>query len=149
MTTINATKYQCSPADAAKVYDWLKNRGGLMIWKSANLSNPGASWTTPRLRADGSESPKPTWEADEKPDRIITDAGDVEVVQDREVRRFRVKIEPHGLTIKLSFTSSERVRAAIEKAGPGATYKFDYSSQEAMILVPDKVTPISEWVSKS
>lgn len=57
---------------AEQVWGWLQERGGIACWQSVNLSNPGASWTTPRRTADGAEVTKPTWQAEERPSRIIT-----------------------------------------------------------------------------
>ena len=40
-------KYHISPETAPKALDWIKTRGGIAVWQSVNLSNPGATWTTP------------------------------------------------------------------------------------------------------
>ena len=40
-------KHTCAPENAPKFLDWIKNRGGVAVWKSINLSNPDASWSTP------------------------------------------------------------------------------------------------------
>ena len=42
------------------------------------------------------------------------------------------------------------VDAAVEKAGEGAWYTFDYASQEAMIMAPDgDPVPIKAWVVRA
>jgi len=132
-------KLTVSPENADRFRDWLQNRGGLAIWRSVNLSNPGASWTTPAL-----PTPKPTWEADSHPERIVTDPAEVEVVEPREVRRFHVAVRrgSQGFTLKLTDASTRKVRAAVEKAGDEAWYVFDYSTQEAVILVPGETRPL-------
>jgi hypothetical protein len=137
-------KLTVSPENADRFRDWLQNRGGLAIWRSVNLSNPGASWTTPALQPDGSPTPKPTWEADSHPERIVTDPAEVEVVEPREVRRFHVAVRrgSQGFTLKLTDASTRKVRAAVEKAGDEAWYVFDYSTQEAVILVPGETRPL-------
>ncbi len=139
------SKHQCSPENAGKMKDWIANRGGLFIWQSINLSNPSASWTTPARTEDGQPYQKPTWQAAAAPARHITSADDVEVVTANEVKRFHVGVRQAGLSIKVTDGGSRRIRAAVEKAGEGAWYEFDYSTQEAIILVPGKVVPLNEW----
>ncbi len=54
----------CNEENADKFYDWLLHRGGLFIWRSVNLSNPGASWTSPATEKDGvTPYGKPSWQA--------------------------------------------------------------------------------------
>ncbi len=76
--------------NAALIAKWLRERGGIAIWHSANLSNPGMSWTTPKLTEDGQPMPKPTWQAENAPERLITDPAEVLVQTGREVKRFHV-----------------------------------------------------------
>src|ERR1700693_5710362 len=90
--------------NAALFDEWIRTRGGLAVWRSINLSNPGASWTTPLRNADGSPVTKPTWEAANQPERVITDPADVVVSVDKEVQRFHVALRmgSQGLSIKVS-----------------------------------------------
>lgn len=116
-----------SQENAAKFAQWILKRGGLAIWDSINLSNPGASWTTPVLNADGSPMLKPTWEASNAPARIVTDMAEVVVVKDVEVKRFRVgvRMSGNGVSIKCTDGASRRIRSAVAKAGEGAFHRFD------------------------
>lgn len=138
------TKHEVSADNAPTIREWLASRGGLAVWRSVNLSNPGASWTTPRLTADGQPMPRPTWQADTQPERIITDPSEIVVVEPREVRRFHVAVRrsSNGLMLKLTDASTQKVRAATARAGQGAWYAFDYDAQEAVIYVPGAVTPL-------
>ena len=56
----------------------------------------------------------------------------------REVRRFRVAVRrgAQGLTLKLTDASAAKLRRRLVEAGPDASYRFDYDSQEAVIEVP-------------
>lgn len=139
-----AEKLQIRPEQAARFREWLRDRGGIAVWRSANLANPGASWSTPALQPDGTPTPRPTWEAEDRPSRIITDPAEVEVVEPKEVKRFYVAVRrgSQGLSLKLTDGASRKVRAAVEKAGPEAWYSFDYFTQEAVILVPGTVGPL-------
>jgi hypothetical protein len=141
-------KHTCTAENAAKVWDWLQTRGGVAVWRSVNLSNPGASWTAPYKDDQGVVKGKPTWEADEKPERIITDPSEIVVLVPKEVKRFHVAVRRgDGLSLKLTDASSRKVRAAVAKAGEGAWYVFDYMFQDAVIYVADKEQPIAEFIA--
>ena len=142
-------KHECAPENADRMMNWILTRGGVAIWDSANLSNPGASWSAPALSAlGGLPLAKPTWQAADGPARIITDAADIEVITRREVKRFRVGVRmgSQGMTFKVTDGGTRKIRAAVDKAGEGADYAFDYESQEAVITVPDKRVPLAEYV---
>jgi hypothetical protein len=133
--------------DAAKIAQWLDSRGGIAIWQSINLSNPGASWTTPAKTEDGQPYPKPTWEASNAPERIITSPADVIVSVDKEVKRFRVGVRmgSQGMSLKVTDGGTRRIRRAVIKAGDGAYHVFDYETQEAVIMAPATTTPLLDW----
>lgn len=137
--------------NAAQIWDWFQTRGGLALWRSIDLSDPGKSWTCPLLDANGVKKSKPSWKADEDPYRIIKDPAEVLVETYKEVRRFRVAVRMggQGLSLKLTDHASRKVREAVEKAGPNATYAFDYMTQEAVIFVPDTEVPLVEWAAKN
>lgn len=145
-------KHQCRPEDAAKMLKWIRERGGVAIWRSVNLSNPGASWSTPAWHEEDEHGARalvvsPTWQAEKVPSRVITDTSEIEVVSPREVKRFRVAVRrgSQGLSLKVTGAGSRRIREAVAKAGDGAWYEFDYGSQEAVIFVPGKAVPLLEW----
>src|SRR5262245_8279659 len=131
-------KHIVTPEHATKMLDWLQTRGGIAIWPSVNLSNPGASWSTPALKEDGSPMTKPTWQAANEPERIITSIDDVMVSIDKEVKRFRVGVRMgrQGFSLKVTDGGTRRIRAAVAKAGEGAYHSFDYETQEAVIMAP-------------
>ena len=149
---IDKNKLQCSPANAEKFWDWIQNRGGVAVWKSVNLSNPGVSWSTPRFTEDDPPKPypKPTWQAENEPSRVITDPADIEVAFDREIKRFGVEIRQsaNGLQLKCSDASSRRIEREVARAGMGAYHEFDYGTQEAVIMKPEKVMPLTEWIAE-
>ena len=67
-----AYEHECSLENARLFADWIANRGGVAVWRSVNLSNPGASWSTPALTVEGEPTPKPTWQAANTPEKIVT-----------------------------------------------------------------------------
>lgn len=112
-------QHSCTIENASKMLDWIEHRGGIAVWRSVNLSNPGASWSTPAL-TDGKPTPKPTWQAASEPE-LVTDASNVEVCEDREVKRFRVAVKRgDSLNFVCTDASTRKIRQAVEKAGDGS-----------------------------
>lgn len=140
-------KHRITAENAALVKLWLRDRGGILIWRSADLCDPGKSWTTPATGPDGTPTTKPSWQADATPVRLITDPDDVEVITPKLVRRFHVALRmgASGTRIKLTDASGRRVHKALDKAGPGSWREFDYGTQEALIFVEDEVVPLADW----
>lgn len=125
------------------IRDWLKNRGGVAIWDSINLSNPGGSWTAPVNDEHGQPKSKPTWQAGNAPSRVITDATEIQVVTPREVSRFHIALQQgSGFSVVLTDASTRKVRRAVEKAGPDAWYQFE--DKEAVIYVPGDVVDLDK-----
>jgi hypothetical protein len=118
------------------------------------LSNPGASWSAPYKDKDGNVKGKPTRQADNQPARVVTKLEQVSVLYPKEVQRFHVavRVGSQGLMLKCTDGSSRRIRAAVERwsrqEGKGAWYVFDHSMQEAVILVPDRIVPLENWVEE-
>jgi hypothetical protein len=141
-----------TPENKQAILDWLENRGGVAVWKSVNLSNPGISWFTPARDEDGTPSGKPNWQAASEPDSIVTDPGAVGVVTYKEATRFHIatRLSSTGLYVKLTDGSSRSVRKSVAKwvrevgedMAPYVTYKFEWD--DAVILIPDRVVAIEE-----
>lgn len=139
------------PEKVNTLKDWLANRKGIAVWGSINLSNPGVRWYTPAVTEAGEPYPKPTWQAGNSPVEIVTDANKVMVTIPKEVRRFKIhtRISGNGLAVKLTDASSQKVRRWVqeysEKYNCVSWYQFDYETQEAVILIPEKEIPLSEY----
>lgn len=140
------TAHTVTAENAEKISKWMRERGGIAVWSSINLSNLDAGWTTPARNEDGTPAGKPSWQADEIPE-IITDPAEVSVSFDKEVGRFRVAVRrgSQGLSFKVTDGGTRRIRKAVAKAGEGAYYKFDYETQQAVIMAPDKTMTLIEW----
>jgi len=48
--------------------------------------------------------------------------------------------------VKLTSGGTRKVKAAVAKAGDAAWYDFDYSTQEAVILVPETSVLLSDFI---
>ena len=147
-------KHTVSPSNAKKFKEWLDTRGGILIWQSINLSNPGASWSTPALNEDGSPYTKPSWQSSNTPARHITDAEDIVVETTRVVDSLHVAVERGcGFSFNLTTASSKRLRDRVSKAekryAKEAWYEFDYFSyKNALIVVSDKQIPLLQFLTE-
>jgi hypothetical protein len=136
--------------NAQQIWTWFQNRGGISVWKSADLSDPGKSWTTPANDAEGKPIGKQHWKMQDAPSLTITDPAQVAVDVGKEVKRFRVSVRVggNGLALKCTDASSARIRKALEKAGPDSWYEFDYENQEAVIFAPGESLPLLDFVAR-
>jgi|HubBroStandDraft_1064217.scaffolds.fasta_scaffold34755_2 hypothetical protein len=141
--------YVVSEEHAAKIADWLKNRGGIAIWSTLAIGSSCESMTTPVRNADGSPTTKPRWDMSTTPTRIITDMADVTVSYDVEVTRFHVgtRMGSQGMSLKVTDGGTRKIKREVAKAGEGAYYAFDYGSYcNAVIYKPAKMIPLMEWL---
>jgi len=149
-----SNRHTIESTQVEKIVGWIKNRGGIAIWRSVNLSNPGASWTTPATIRKGDCTgqegddivpyPKPSWQTESKPSNIIDSVEDIDVSYDVEVKRFRIGLRRSGVGFKVTDAGTRRIRKEVEKAGKGSFYRFDYDSREAVIFRQDRIVPLTE-----
>ena len=146
-------KYTTDECNALRIFGWLKDRGGILIWPSVDLSNPGASTTTPALGPDGVRPNKPNWRSASKPSLHITDLNDVGIITAKEVKRFHVAVRmgSQGLSLKVTDGGSRRIYAEVAKAeekyGVEAWHEFDYGDEKnAVIMIADKTVSLADWI---
>lgn len=148
--------HECPVNNAALFAEWIATRGGLLLWRSADLSDSGKTWTTPATTPEGKAYLKPHWRLEDKPYAHITSTSSVNVIAYREVKRFHVAIRRGGsqsLVFKLTDASSRKLKAACAKAAASSVYNdaihgFDYSTQEAVISVPVKIISLTTWLKE-
>lgn len=146
-----------SADNAPKFIDWLANRGGLLVWTSSDLSNPGRSVTTPALSATGSPTQPPGWQFVDAP-RHITSIDDVLVYVPKTLDSFEVKLVRNCCKLELSKSSSRKLRTRLAKHANSwfvfrstGTSQGDpvhgmmFGSDTVDILVDDTTTPLSKW----
>jgi hypothetical protein len=133
--------------NALAVFEWIKTRGGVAIWDSVNLSNPGASWMAPLKDDQGVVKGQPNWQASRTPSRVITDPAEIMVVVPREVKRFHVGIKRgDSMNFVLTDGASARVRRELNRAGEGAWYEFDRTVQDAIIYAVGERIPLLTYI---
>lgn len=136
---------------ASKLAGWITDRGGVLVWRSVDLSDPSTVAVSPYLDRDGDVSTKPSWIYANEPALHITDPARIGVIQTEEVKRFHVavRVSSNGLRLKLTDASSTKLNKALEKAGIGATYYFDQNTQEAVILVGKSLVSLADWMAEN
>lgn len=141
--------------DSSQIWKWLTSGRGLAVWRSVNLSNPGGQWLTPAFTETGEPSPRPIWEADNKPFAVytMTDAPNIGVVFPKTVKSFHVAIRPssQGFGMKVTDGGSRRIWKTIAKTKKELKtdevwYVFNYGEKENVsILAADKILSFPEW----
>lgn len=129
------------------LWRWLQAGRGLALWRSADLGNPGASWTTPARDKSGNATARPTWQAESSPALIVESADNVIVETFRTVKTIRIALaRGYGLRIDLTPASSRRLRAELAKAGEGSTYEFGgWDGKDCIILKPSGKCTLAQW----
>lgn len=134
----------CVPENAERFAMWLKDRGGISLWKSINLSNPGASWCTPALSEDGTEYPKPNWQTESTPALTVCDSDFVGVEIPQEFKRIKISLQQRGMKVVLTDGSTRKVTKALEEAGEGSFYTFE--DDTAVIWKVVGTVALMEWL---
>ncbi len=113
------------------IQEWISSGRGVQVWKSVNLSTPGAAIFTP------GDASKPRY--DVVPVDLVTSIDRFHFVKElKEVKRFHVgiKMGAQGFSLKVTDGGSRRINKELLKLGPEATYHFDYETQEAVLSLP-------------
>jgi hypothetical protein len=165
MTTITAP-YRVDESNAEKVLTWLRERGGIQIWKSQDLGDPSASTTTPFRGPDGIVVSSPHWKFGAHPERHITDIADVEVAVSKVVESFPIKLKQVGMRLVLNNASDLKVNTRLEhwrqQTDNDVFYTFGASGSSqgnpvhgimhggdvVNICVDDQVIPLSQWAQR-
>jgi len=134
-------KHLITEEGVKKIITWMRD-GGVFVWKSANLSNPSMTWTTP-----ATVTTKPSWEADDHPDMHLTDLNDIGVVRRVEYKRIKVhtRLSSNGLSLKLTDATNERLNKWLMKAGKWSSYEFDYEAGEAVVYRASNIVNLAEY----
>ena len=116
MTTTRTYLVECHAENAARFRDWIANRGGIAVWPSIDLSNPGGSCSTPALTATGKPTTRPGWSYASKPSHVVTDLADVGVYTEALFKAVRVSLRRsgNGLSLKLTDASQRKVDALLD-----------------------------------
>jgi hypothetical protein len=142
-----ATALEIDARHAMKVSRWIADCGGVAVWGCLDLDDSSRQFFTPARLTDGTPSQCPHWSSPPRPERILTDAAEVVVVEHTEVRRVRIAVRRgYGLRTTLTDAASARLLKALDAAGEGADYAFE--GGEAIILAVSARTPLPQWLAE-
>ena len=146
-------KHDCDIENAPKFAEWIRSRGGVAVWKSADLGDPGKTWSAPYLETDGKTAkPKQSWQMQDTPAMVVTDPEEIEVYAPQEVKRFHVAIRQsgNGLTLVVTDGGTRGIRKEVEAAGNGAFYSFDYGDEQNCVIYTSKsVGTLKKWMDEN
>lgn len=122
-------------SNAAKIAEWFRTRGGILVWDNADLGFDRGDTITPMVDANGQPVGKPAWWCGQA--RAITSPEEIVVIRKKEVARFPVAVRLRGsFQHKLVLTDgSARKLAKAKSRFPGSWHEFDFLSQEAILFV--------------
>ena len=135
--------------NANLIWKWFQERGGIVIWHSADLSDPSKTWTGPMKDAEGNPPKKENWKMEDQPREAFTDPMNVWVDTPKEIKRFHVAIRrgTQGMCFKCTDASSARIEREVAKR-QNSWYEFDYDTQEAVIYVPGKSKRLPAYIKE-
>jgi len=124
MSETTKFKMECLAENAALFLEWLRTRGGLAIWESADFGRAGESWTTPARTVCGKVMQKPYWFCKSEPKQIVADPAEVGVFTAALFKEFPVRLRAArgGLVFKLQDSSQrslDRVMQSCRNKHPG------------------------------
>jgi hypothetical protein len=148
-------KGECTAENAARVRDWIHNRGGVVAWQSLDLSQPACCVIGPRFDDDGTELGSPGWRYGHP--TLITNESDIGVHTDIPYATVPIKLVRKGTRLVLSKASARELDRVCERChdqhGDARYAQKTYDPLEAL-LDPEPamlvsystgIVPLSEW----
>ena len=110
-------KHETDASNAGLIWKWFKERGGILIWGSADFSDPGKTSTSPAVGPDGKPPGRPHWWSTEEPILHITDPVEVGVIKVKELKRFHVGVRmgSQGMCMKVTDGGTRRIRSEVAR----------------------------------
>ena len=145
---MNKFKMHITTNQVELINEWIKSRGGVLVWNSISLSNPGAQLLTPYLDSEGKvREQKPAYYTSNTP-KHVKSAEEVAVIIPKVFKRFHVAVRPgaQGFSLKVTDGGTRRIHSYLEKAGEGSWYEFDYCNYDNCIIYQkEREMPLSEY----
>lgn len=155
MTASQVTPHETVAESAHQIWRWLQERGGIIVWESQDMGNPGQSVTTPYRSADGSPAGSPGWRYP-TPTRHITDPADVVVLATRVLKTVPVRISrADGFRLIVANSSVDKLGRMVEKLRrehPTAVDIWwvptgDILDHTADIVICDRTVPLADYIA--
>jgi len=151
---ISKFKITTEIANAPNMAKWITERNGIVRWASIDLSDPGAGMLGPRIGPDGKLTTKPSWKMGNEPEFHVTDPEEVGIITKKEVKTVRIGIQRGSgfMQMVLTDSASKRVKDALDEAGEGSRYVFDFDDHDrriARIMKADAVISLKQWMTEN
>lgn len=153
MSDLKKWEHECSEENAAKFLEWIATRDGVTVWKSQDLGDPTASWSTPYRTTTGELTKPPHWKCGpEQTPEVFTDPSKIGVYASAPFAFVPVRLRQHGLALVLTKASERRLNSVMErcrKAHGSAWYrKGGLSEPSVEVRYTVETVALSEWAAK-
>lgn len=149
-TTPKLEPYKIDDTHAGKLWSWLQTRGGVFIWKNADMGDRtcGKTVCTPALTETGEPMGAPHWKYTNKPDRHITDPADivVSVIKTLQCEPLVYKKGHNDLTKKCE-EKLGLVLAHLKACHPKAECWYNLQEDDAVFSCEADVLPIRDYMA--
>lgn len=152
MSDTKKWEHDCSESNALKFAEWIRDRGGVAVWKSQDLGDLAASWSTPVRTAAGETIKAPHWKCGQSTPTIHTDMNTIGVFQSEKFKEVLVKLKQSGMSLVLTDTSQWRLDRAMERCRVkhgDAWYRkggLEFPSME--VRYTTSLISLREWLEK-
>ena len=130
-----------------KLRDWIKNRGGILVWVNKDLGSTriGQQTFTPATTVEGAPMGSPHWQFGNTAEFCVTDPACVLVEKTKEVKRVKVRQGRNG---GVHNADRPKLDKAMAEAGESAFYQFDdkaadYPWYVAVVKVVTETQPMT------
>ncbi|NLF98718.1 MAG: hypothetical protein GX565_01055 [Lentisphaerae bacterium] len=144
-------KHEVAVENAAQFVEWIRNRGGVTVWRSHDPGDPSASVSTPAL-TDGKPTGSPHWKYTANPAFVVTDPAEIMVYETEVVEHIRVALKRSQNYAVLTDASQRRVDKALERAGKGSFYRKNghpFFNPGIDICRSRDIGTLKEWMEKN
>lgn len=153
-TTTKLEPYKIDDTHAGKLWSWLQTRGGVFVWKNADMGDwaCGKTVCTPALTETGEPMASPHWKYTNKPDRHITDPADVVVAVIDTLEIVPLVMAPRGWVNLVPNKYKLKLEKKLEKTktnNPGADCWYELDGESAIFRRETAVLPLRDYMSYS
>ncbi len=162
LESLPTKQHEVAEENAYKFAEWIINRGGLLVWESADLGDPGKSVTTPALSTAGGMTSSPHWKFPSPAFRVTT-LEQVTVFTTKVVSTFTIKLKQSQGRLVLNNASNRKVEnemARLRESGHSPFYRFGatgssngnpvhglmFGQDTVEICVDGERVPLVEWL---
>lgn len=146
--------YKVDAEHAAKLDLWLHTRGGIFVWKNADMGayDCGKTVCTPAQTETGEPTGAPSWRYTNTPDRHILHVADVVVSLIETVETVPIKLKPRGWGMVITKKSQDQLDTKLwgmRAEHPGSDCWYNIDGETAVFRRETGVIPLQEFMIKT